>query len=164
MLAASEQPHARETFLDKVERLATLDKQKQDACREATAEHYYAQFSFQPKINARSKRIANVSCQEIAFAEMLLPTEMLLFELKATCCLSLLCPICVSAQGPCLGTEQIQYHVYRQRPKEGAVHAKLHLVLSRWYRLLEYNQEMSVHHLAVVHCPAWLTIQRPQCR
>ncbi len=63
MLAASEQPHARESFLDKVERLATLDKQKQAACREATAEHYYAQFSFQPKINARSKRIANVSCR-----------------------------------------------------------------------------------------------------
>ena len=61
VLAASEQPHARESFLDKVERLATLDKQKQDACREATAEHYYAQFSFQPQINARSKRIANVS-------------------------------------------------------------------------------------------------------
>ncbi|DBA71623.1 TPA: hypothetical protein ACH3X2_001084 [Trebouxia sp. C0005] len=61
VLAASEQPHARESFLDKVERLATLDKQKQDACREATAEHYYAQFSFQPKINARSKRIANAS-------------------------------------------------------------------------------------------------------
>lgn len=61
VLAASDQPHARETFLDKVERLATLDKQKQDACREATAEHYYAQFSFQPRINARSKRIADVS-------------------------------------------------------------------------------------------------------
>ncbi len=42
VLAASQQPHARESFLDKVERLATLDKQKQDACREATAEHYYA--------------------------------------------------------------------------------------------------------------------------
>ncbi|DBA84161.1 TPA: hypothetical protein ACH3X1_006628 [Trebouxia sp. C0004] len=61
VLAASEQPHARESFLDKVERLATLDKQKQDACREATAQHYYAQFSFQPKINARSKRIASAS-------------------------------------------------------------------------------------------------------
>ncbi|KAL3139243.1 hypothetical protein ABBQ32_006011 [Trebouxia sp. C0010 RCD-2024] len=61
VLAASDQPHARETFLDKVERLATLDKQKQDACREATAEHYYAQFSFQPHINARSKRIASAS-------------------------------------------------------------------------------------------------------
>ena len=60
MLAASEQPHARESYLDKVERLATLDKQKQDACREATAQHYYAQFSFQPKINERSKRIARV--------------------------------------------------------------------------------------------------------
>lgn len=61
VLAASEQPHARESFLEKVERLATLDKQKQDACREATAQHYYAQFSFQPQINARSKRIASVS-------------------------------------------------------------------------------------------------------
>ena len=61
VLAASQQPHARESYLDKVERLATLDKQKQDACREATAQQYYAQFSFQPKINERSKRIARVS-------------------------------------------------------------------------------------------------------
>ena len=60
VLAASQQPHARESYLDKVERLATLDKQKQDACREATAQHYYAQFSFQPKINECSKRIAKV--------------------------------------------------------------------------------------------------------
>ena len=30
VLAASEQPHVRETFLEKLERLATLDKQKQE--------------------------------------------------------------------------------------------------------------------------------------
>ena len=63
VLAVAAHPHGQETYLERVERLAFKDKQRQDACRSATADHYYAQFSFKPQINERSRRIARVRAQ-----------------------------------------------------------------------------------------------------
>ena len=63
VLALAAHPHGQETYLERVERLAFKDKQRQDACRSATADHYYAQFSFKPQINERSRRIARVRDQ-----------------------------------------------------------------------------------------------------
>ena len=63
LLAVAAHPHGQETYLERVERLAFKDKQRQDACRSATADHYYAQFSFKPQINERSRRIARVRDQ-----------------------------------------------------------------------------------------------------
>lgn len=63
LLAVAAHPHGHETYLERVERLAFKDKQRQNACRSATADHYYAQFSFKPQINERSRRIARVRHQ-----------------------------------------------------------------------------------------------------
>jgi hypothetical protein len=51
-----------ETYLERVERLACQDAQRVEAARAAQSHLYYSQFTFQPEINPRSRRIGRVRC------------------------------------------------------------------------------------------------------
>lgn len=50
-----------ESYLERIERLAFKDKERADATKTALAEHYYAQCTFQPKINTKSKKMVQVT-------------------------------------------------------------------------------------------------------
>ena len=50
-----------ETPAQRAERLAVYDAARVAAARQAAKDEYYAQYTFQPAINERSRRLAKVS-------------------------------------------------------------------------------------------------------
>ena len=55
-----------ETPAQRAERLAVADAARVAAARQAVGDEYYSQYTFQPAINARSRRLAKARCRIFA--------------------------------------------------------------------------------------------------